>query len=87
MTPAKASVSRMLDFEMPIREQSVRIARRYRRPCREVIECIEQHGVRPGELVGLAQVLASPQTSARQNFFYCPVGTSPDPKSCDAFND
>ena len=25
MTPAKASVSRMLDFEMPIREQSARI--------------------------------------------------------------
>ena len=35
-----------------------------------VIERIEQHGVRPGNLVGLAQVLASPQTSARQISFF-----------------
>jgi hypothetical protein len=45
------------------------------------IERFEQHGVRPGKLVGLAQVLASPlKRLLAKSFFHCPVGTSPDPE-------
>jgi CheY-like chemotaxis protein len=45
------------------------------------IERFEQHGVRPGKLVGLAQVLASPlKRLLAKSFFLCPVGTSADPE-------
>jgi CheY-like chemotaxis protein len=45
------------------------------------IERVEQHGLSPGKLVGLAQVFASPlKRLLAKSFFHCPVGTSPDPE-------
>jgi hypothetical protein len=51
------------------------------------VQGVEQHGLSPGKLVRLTQVFASPlKRLLAKSFFHCPVRTSPDPKSCNGFN-
>jgi hypothetical protein len=51
-----------------------------------MVQRVEQHGISPGKLVGLAQVLASAlEGLLAKSLFPCPVRTSPDPKSCNGF--